>query len=438
MTLTGYFGELQQASFNGVQFFTRSNSTTVGRRNAEHIYPFRDTPWMEDVGRKARKYHIVGFLIGDDVISQRNAMQAALETPGAGTLVHPTYGRISVSALEECSFEEDMTHGRVIEMRLVFEESGQKIFPSVSVSTVAAVIAACLAAMQAALDDFSTQVAPMLSGSSAVTAQMSGTTGEWTTIATAGAANATSAFNMASAMPGPYGRFFGAATGTGFGSIVGAYIPPSVVSSDFSDLLVTASSDYASMNSAIGDLYAAGADFTSALAYGLAVAGVVSAIISALANPYDAVSFFTQLNNFAPSGAQAQAQIVVADILRRAAAVGLAQASSAYQPSSQNDAATLLGSVVGILDNEITIAGDEGLDETFYALTALRIAVAQDLSSRGAVLPSLQTFTTNVTMPALVLAYQYYDDITRTDQLIASADAVHPAFMPLSFTGLST
>ena len=156
--LNNYFTQLQPASFNSVAFFTRSNSTQVGRRNAEHVYPFRDEPWLEDVGRKARKYHITGFLIGDDVITQRNNMQDALEYPGVGVLVHPTYGRLSVVALDQCTFEEDMTHGRVIEMHLVFEESGQRIWPRAVVATGPSTLTAATNANAAASDDFVSQV----------------------------------------------------------------------------------------------------------------------------------------------------------------------------------------------------------------------------------------------------------------------------------------
>lgn len=178
-----------------------------------------------------------------------------------------------------------------------------------------------------------------------------------------------------------------------------------------------------------------------------AIQSFASTLLASIADPSDAIRIFTALNNFSAatypqSSAVGLDQTVVAgctaDLCRRTAAIALAQASSIYQPTSQNDAQNIQSVVCDILDAEILIAGDQGLDETFYALKALRIAVAEDLTARGSVLPDLQTYTTNMPMPALVLSDRYYRDITRNDQLIASANPKHPAFMPVIFTALSS
>jgi prophage DNA circulation protein len=253
-TLTNYFTQLQPASFNGVPFVTRSNSTVVGRRVAEHIYPFRDQPWIEDVGRKARRYNIVGFLIGDDVISQRNAMQDALEYPGPGVLVHPTYGRLTVTALDQCTFEEDMTHGRVIEMRLVFEESGLQIFPATVVATGNAVATAAANANAAASDDFVSQVTDAVKSGAQAAGQALTTASVWIgDVQTLGndAANIT---HLASGLVGGFGRFFGGSTGSGSGSITGSYVSPSQISSQVANLVNAASADRANITSGITSL----------------------------------------------------------------------------------------------------------------------------------------------------------------------------------------
>jgi prophage DNA circulation protein len=172
------------------------------------------------------------------------------------------------------------------------------------------------------------------------------------------------------------------------------------------------------------------------------IQALAATLLATIADPADAVRIFTDLCAFpytpVADANSAVVQAGIADLCRRTACVALAQATALYQPTSQNDAQTVLLAVSTILDDEITIAGDQGQDETFFALTSLKNAVSQDLTTRGAALPPLQTFTTNVPMPALVLAYQYYDDITRTDQLIASASPAHPAFMPLVFQALSS
>jgi prophage DNA circulation protein len=126
------------------------------------------------------------------------------------------------------------------------------------------------------------------------------------------------------------------------------------------------------------------------------------------------------------------------DLFRRAAVVALATASSSYQPTSYNDAVTIRETVTGFIDNEITIAGDEGDDSTYGALRALRQAVVTDLVARGANLAQVTTFTFGAPLPALYLANRIYQDPTRSDQLVAQANPVHPAFMPASFQALAS
>jgi len=177
-----------------------------------------------------------------------------------------------------------------------------------------------------------------------------------------------------------------------------------------------------------------------------AVQVLANTLLASIANPADAIRIFTELNDFAIAEvnstsviglAQNNVQNAVADLCRRTAAVALAVASSQYQPTSQNDAENLQNIVCDILDNEILIAGNQGQDETFIALQNLRTAVAQDLTTRGAALPDLRTYTMNQPMPSLALAYQYYQDIVRTDELVGFANPRHPAFMPVTFQALS-
>jgi len=69
-----YWSQLRPASYRGVPFGVLGGSASFGRRNAVHEYPFRDTPWVEDLGMSARHVHVTGFLVGDDVIAQRTKL----------------------------------------------------------------------------------------------------------------------------------------------------------------------------------------------------------------------------------------------------------------------------------------------------------------------------------------------------------------------------
>ncbi|MEB0312210.1 hypothetical protein QN382_23465, partial [Pseudomonas sp. 10B1] len=69
---------------------------------------------------------------------------------------------------------------------------------------------------------------------------------------------------------------------------------------------------------------------------------------------------------------------------------------------------------------------------------ALRQGIVSALTTTGATLPNLETFTFNAPISALVMANRLYQDPSRADELIQQANPVHPAFMPTSLKALAT
>jgi prophage DNA circulation protein len=67
---------------------------------------------------------------GGAVIDQRSNLIAACETAGAGTLIHPTYGELTVSIPSGgLQIVEQWDNGRYFEFTLNAIESGLKVFP---------------------------------------------------------------------------------------------------------------------------------------------------------------------------------------------------------------------------------------------------------------------------------------------------------------------
>ncbi|EPH1720558.1 DNA circularization N-terminal domain-containing protein, partial [Klebsiella quasipneumoniae] len=128
--------KLRPSSFRGVPFAVIAEEGSHGRRQAVHEYPYRDTAWIEDMGRGVRRIVIRGFIIqdsqlygGGDVISQRQALIAACEEKGSGTLIHPTLGEMTVSVPENgLRLSGSADSGRVFEFTLMVIESGVKVF----------------------------------------------------------------------------------------------------------------------------------------------------------------------------------------------------------------------------------------------------------------------------------------------------------------------
>jgi prophage DNA circulation protein len=130
--------QLQPGSWRGVGFVMDTAETRTGRRVAIHEYPYRDTAWVEDLGKLPRRFSMQAFLCGDDVYSQRDAMVAACEQAGAGTLVHPTLGSAECVLLD-FAVSDRREHGRVVEVTFNFLQASDARLPAAAISTTAAV-----------------------------------------------------------------------------------------------------------------------------------------------------------------------------------------------------------------------------------------------------------------------------------------------------------
>ncbi|ANH04600.1 DNA circularization N-terminal domain-containing protein [Shinella sp. HZN7] len=86
--------------WRGIRFHVPDASTAAGRRIAEQLFPGVDVPAYDDFGVAPAVISIEGLIVGDDYIAQAVALQAAMETPGPSTLVHPWLGPMTV-ILEE-------------------------------------------------------------------------------------------------------------------------------------------------------------------------------------------------------------------------------------------------------------------------------------------------------------------------------------------------
>ncbi|MBX6386930.1 MAG: DNA circularization N-terminal domain-containing protein [Microbispora sp.] len=152
---------LRPASFRGVPFSVLSAEAGLARRTAVHEYPFRDDVWVEDLGGGRNTFGLTGFLVGDDVISLRDDMQAAAQTPGPGELIHPTFGSLTVACVDFRTAER-WDAGRVIELSFAFVRAGERLYPGSDPATGDAVRSAADAADQAASGDFVSRIGATL------------------------------------------------------------------------------------------------------------------------------------------------------------------------------------------------------------------------------------------------------------------------------------
>lgn len=439
---TGSFAsKLQPASFRGVPFGVISASSKFGRRNAIHEYPFRDTPWVEDLGRQARRFSVTGFIVGDDVIERRDAMIAACESSAAGssTLVHPTFGKRSV-ALIDFEVTEDRDTGRVFEFRLSFIEQGLRIYPqSTQDNSKTAADAGAANAIAAAFEFVKRSAASLIQGAQVI----NGAVQQASAYAKASVDvinDATSLLRLAVTLPGEFGRLLGQARG-----IVRQATGLPIASGGLVGLV--AASAAARSKVAIGaaglNTAARGLGVSTAAAFAASVQALTQTVYDSAPTPADAIRAMVQLSaSSTPAassfGAALTVQQTAGDLMRRACVAGMVRAATVYQAASADEAKGVLTQVLGMIDAEITVAGNQREDDVYAALRNLWTAAVLALNQAGASLPVLTVFSTPTPLPALALAQRLYKDPSREAELVASANPPHPAFMPTKFTALNS
>ncbi|MGF6549306.1 DNA circularization protein [Paraburkholderia youngii] len=448
--ITGdWFKRLDKASYGNLKFGVESIRTAAGRKTSVHTYPFRDDVWVEDLGKRPRQFEVLGFLVegdlitgGGDVISQRKALLAVCETPGGQRLVHPTLGTVENVCCLGVETIERRDLGRAFEFRLTLIVSGNRLFPTASVSTGSASTLAASATGVQALADFVKSSAASIAAGAAVVQQAVSTAVGWYQIGVTAVNDVKRIIGAVSTLSGNFGRLFGGGNSGISGSNTQAQSTTTAA-----DLLSSSSAARASVMTAGAALQTAAANPSDSATLGAAAQAFVAAVAASATAPADAVRLVSSLAQYSPpsvtqtgpiGSSMLAMQTALAAVLRRYALAQLAVTLTTYQPSSQQDADSMLASAVGLIDAESDIAGDAGDDDTYQALRVLRQSVVADMTARGANVAAIARFTFNATLPSLVLANRIYRDPTREPQLVQQMNPRHPAFCPTTFQALSS
>lgn len=366
--------DLRAGKFRDATFHIESHDASGGRRLAVHEYPLRDTPYPEDMGRATRKWAVTAYLLGADYMLSRDALVAALEAAGPGTLVHPYLGTLRV-AVADFRFTESTREGGMARFSINFVEAADPARPDVLPDTRAAVESRAAATQDAAQIDFDTSFS----------------------------------------VGGP-GWVLDAA-GDVIDGAVGAI--ESALGLDHGSAEVGA--QWLAVPGAIaGQLYNA-----------------VARVQSLFTAPADRLAGLRQLFGFGasksyatprtPSRARVQSnERAVATLVRQAAVIEAARASADMAFASYDEALAVREELAEALD-EVALTAP---DATYAAITDLRVAVVADIGARGADLARLLRVTPAATLPALVLAHQIHGDARRESDLVARNRVRHPGAVP--------
>jgi hypothetical protein len=225
---SSWWAQLQPGSWRGVGFVMDAAENKAGRRTALHEYPYRDSVWVEDIGRLPRRFAFQAFLTGDDVYQQRDRMMRACEQAGPGTLVHPTLGTVQCVLLDFTSTDR-RERGRLVELAFQFIVAGDIQLPAASTATGENVTAAAGRVLGATAADLSRTLIDKLglpatpSSSTAVARAMPRTVmpapatqslAGFPALAVEAVNDPTRALNAVTGLPGLFGRYSAGRRGT--------------------------------------------------------------------------------------------------------------------------------------------------------------------------------------------------------------------------------
>lgn len=383
------------AKFRGVPFFVDSAEQAGGRQTVTHAVPFTEAaPFTEDLGLKGRTFNVEGYVVGEGYEGARDALLSALEAEGPGELVHPYHGTRRV-AVVDYTVRQNRTEGGFAQFRIQFAEtSAEPLRPTVSIDGRAVAAAKVSAAKVAANAQFAATIpsAPFSAGF---------TTGP-----------------ISAALPALSEAVLRAR---------------SILSTNPIDPLARARFDRFFNNPPTGPFDTVG-DYLVSVLGGL-VDVVLEAVTTATA-PLNPSALLLRLAAFDPNErpigstpdvAERQAAYdSVVTLVRRLALAGAATALLGQTFASYDDAVDARDAVTDAIDDHAASV----TDDTFPALTDLRVALVDAVPGADEDLPRLQRYTPPAVLPSLVVAHRLYGALDLEADLVERNRVRHPGFVP--------
>lgn len=377
------------ASFRGVPFFVESAERTGGRRAVVHEFPLRDDPFVEDLGRRARGFRLDGYVLGDNYLSQRDDLLAALEdTEGPGELVLPFYQRSLHAICVNLAVRETRADGGMAVFALEFAEApAQGVAPTIAVDAPGEIAAAADAARAAVkaelLEKFDTDGLPAFARDSAETSLR------------------------------------------GAAERLGAKLAPAV---DLPQELAALDAQIRSVTARTASLVSQPADLIDAFAAAITGLGdtarnAPAAVLDALLDAYD-IDPGQPVPETTPTRQRERAnQLALAGALQRTIAIEAARLAPRVRFSTLEEAIAARDRIAAQLEEQAAGAGDTA----YPVLVMLRAQVLRAVPGT-AVLARVVTVTRRMPIPSLLLAYQLYGSVDQEEDIIKRNNIRHPGF----------
>lgn len=463
MSLTG------EGSFRNVPFLVYKEQRERGGRNiVKREYPLRESGGADDLGPKLPAFTFTVIVQGDDAQAQRKALRDALYAPGAGELIHPDYGTLNV-LIDSFESRYNVSEQRVVEFTISATPQANDTAPQMQNDTAAmlatkaggglnsvfntladgwAVVSDNLHDLQAMADTVSEKIDALentvssvgiMQDISAFAASFSAMKGNITALIT-------SPLRMAQQFAGV------------FSGLIALPSLPSL------SLLGGKKRPRSGGVRGTGQSSAPDAGITA----GVTPAGSLTTPDEAVRSQggtqlYQALSAFhdtlviqdrrRDLNGLTPA-AQAnirliqsvmQSAVILAQVQTAGELLTIAVAQSAMPADagattgtpvtvpllqSAADVQTVSHTLGQSLDAQVLAFSGQGYTRTALALREARLALVEDLTTRGIRLPGVSSVAVRTTEPALVTLYRATGDSTQWQRFVRRNGVVHPLFVP--------
>lgn len=390
----------RQASFRGVEFFVEAHDAEFGRRQVTHEFPQRDTPFTEDLGRKARTYTVEAYLVGDDYPAQRDQLIGACETGDIGELVHPYLGNLQV-VCTGLRLRETNTELRMCRVQMSFVEAGEALFPGNLADPLRAVATAGAGVASAAGTGFLSRF---------------GTTGFPSFVGEAAAGRLSGFSSFLQGLP--------LSVGTNAQGVASFFTQVRELADNAVSLVTEPARVLSEVTGIIGSVRSV---------FSTGAGGALAAIRAAYVRPSGGLTT-TPSRRQDNANDEALCALIRRTCLIEEARFAVAQAqpaepgADAVTFATREDAIATRDTITGAIDVELE--DPTTTSEEYVALAQLRAQVVTNIPSDELRLPRIATVTPPATVPSLVLAYDLYEDAGRSVEIAERNRIPHPGFIP--------
>ncbi|ECG8633964.1 multidrug DMT transporter permease [Salmonella enterica subsp. salamae] len=448
MSLTG------KGSFRNVPFLIYKEQRERGGRNiVKREYPLRESGGADDLGPKLPAFTFTVIVQGDDAQAQRKALRDALYAPGAGELIHPDYGTLNV-LIDNFESRYNVSEQRVVEFTITAVPQANDTAPDAQQDTASAltqktgsglnsvfntladgwsVVSDNLHDLQVMMDTVSEKIDALentvssvgiLQDISAFTASFTAMKGNVTSLITSPlrmAQQFAGIFSGLIALPSvPAMSLLRNHTGTTpSGSLA---IPDEAVRSQGgTQLYQSLSAFYDTLTTQDARRSLTGLTPATQSNVRLLQSVMQSAVV--LAQAQTAGSLLTI--------AVAQAGVPASGptpLFGSGAGIDASVPVSLLQ--SAGDVRAVSHALGQSLDAQVLAFSGQGFTRTALALREARLALVEDLTTRGVHLPGTSSVAVRTTEPALVTLYRATGNSVQWQRFVRRNNVIHPLFVP--------